>query len=394
MFQVINDPYRSLSGGFGYSLGQGFSKGFNSVLQQHLEDMSLVRSEKMRQLLEEERAQRQADKLRPILQKAGLQEYLADVASVNPGLANQILKSENQRAMGVQEGELFRKLMGGSGGSEPSELAAALGPAGMGQATPTNLKPGDALRYAKYFKDIESSEKANQLRQQQLSQQANQFAATHQLKESEAQTKKETKQQEHIEKLNRPYLEQHEQGVKVASDTKTIAQDMLALLDTGRVGSGWTGALGESELFGLPTKQLQSLETRAYMAKSSELALKLASVGGGVPSSLRIKTAQSIKPNVSQPIGTQRKLLNDIIKGADEVLINDQARQDVLAANDNKQPENIEREIKKRVHAIKKQLSLGLPDPNEYEEGSVWLAEDGSYFKQLSGAWKLIAKPE
>lgn len=111
-------------------------------------------------------------------------------------------------------------------------------------------------------------------------------------------------------KITDAAIKRSESAIDTSDQMEGIANEMLALLDTGKVGTGITGAY--SPIF------LQSDESQQFEALSNELAGLLAS-RSGVATNFKIKLAQSMKPNLRQSTNTQRKLAEKIIETSKEL---------------------------------------------------------------------------
>lgn len=184
-------------------------------------------------------------------------------------------------------------------------------------------------------------------------------------------------QQRTINSTNAPYLKTLDKAVTLADNMETIGEQMQALLNTGNVYSGVKGRFA-------PT-QLQNDETQQFEALSNELASLLASQSG-VATNFKIKLAQSMKPNISQNQGTQRRLVKDILDKSRKLKEFGEVRDELIAENGGEQPANIQSKINQRIKSGSKKQSAELPGAQEYEEGSI-IETDGNFYQNVGNQW-------
>jgi len=168
------------------------------------------------------------------------------------------------------------------------------------------------------------------------------------LQQKQLEQKEVRQQQQAVEKKNLPYLTELRENVDWANRVKNIADEMMQLLESGKVSSGLKGYL---------PGVLQSSESQRFEALANELASLKASELRGPVTSFKLKLAQLMKPHLLQKIGTQKSLLQNILKNVDEVLLSERAREEILNEHGGKEPNNFESLIKRKIHALKKEGS-------------------------------------
>lgn len=134
-----------------------------------------------------------------------------------------------------------------------------------------------------------------------------------------------------------------DEGIANAKQLKSSAEEYLALLDTGKVDTGFTGAY-------LPN-QLQNKETEQANALSEELAGMLLK-NFGTATNAKIKFARNQKPNPGLSADSQRKLAERLIKKADKVIQEGNIRDELILSNNNETPSAIKQLVGERLKAL------------------------------------------
>lgn len=323
MVQILKQP------GFGERLGEALGTGLGGGLSGGLQALA---SQRLQNLAQERTASQ--------FEKAG---YPRQWAYFDPRIQAELVKAQERRPGEEAYAESINKLLGTD--TSATETKPIAEPTSVTQL-PTEVKPKPRLN----------------------ERQATELAKLGFEKRKREESKLE-KQQTHIESQNEPYLKEIRESKPIAQQTQNLAKEMLTLLDTGKVKSGLKGYVPEA---------LQNPESQQFIAKANTLAGLIAASGKGVPTNFKIKLAQISKPNITQSSATQRKLLNDLIKDTQKILLKDEARQAIIDENDGVQPKNIESLIKKRVHQLSKsgQLAIGktveeLPNAAEYKGAEI-----------------------
>jgi hypothetical protein len=166
-------------------------------------------------------------------------------------------------------------------------------------------------------------------------------------------------------------IKRSETAIDTANQMEGIANEMIALIDTGKVGSGIAGYA--------PTV-LQGDESQQFDALSNELASLLAS-RSGVATNFKIKLAQSMKPNLRQSTKTQRKLAEKIIETSKELRTKAEERIGSTSEGSAKQ------EIKANTTGSQN-LFESLPNPAQYKGRKILDEKTGQVLISDGSSWK------
>lgn len=140
-------------------------------------------------------------------------------------------------------------------------------------------------------------------------------------------------QQKAINTMNAPWLKDNEKAYGNARAALQELDYMEELLNTGKVSSGGMGKITPGFL--------QNTETQQFDKSSNTLAGLLAGAQGGVPTGLRIKFAQSQKPNLEQDPKTQRALIQKLRAEAERAVMRNEIKDRIIEENGGEQPSNM-----------------------------------------------------
>jgi hypothetical protein len=117
-----------------------------------------------------------------------------------------------------------------------------------------------------------------------------------------------------------PFIEQEAKELKAQQDAGKIAKKMLNILNKNE--KKWPGVIG-GNIGNLAGKELESLilrdpDVREYMSLGTALVTAIANTRKGVPTNYKTKLEQYAKADISQPIETQRRLLEGVVENTDE----------------------------------------------------------------------------
>ncbi len=170
---------------------------------------------------------------------------------------------------------------------------------------------------------------------------------------------KENKQK-YIDSANKSWNTNFDKSLDIANKMEDIAGQMETLLASGKVKSGLLGRA-------TPEFMLND-ESRTFEALSNELASLIAS-NSGVATNFKIKLAQSMKPNITQPKKTQMQLLQNVRKQAGKILSKAEIRDNLIASNNGMQPQNIGSLVEKAYKDQKiSKSSMGTQPSNNKRE--------------------------
>lgn len=274
---------------------------------------------------------------------------------------------------------LFQNLGGLMGLFQQQEPTAQAGitPSGLDESIQQQVQQqiSPQVEQAKRIQDVFTS--PGEKRQQELLE----------LKKQSATEKAFTKKQQAIDKANEPFLTQLNKGIPVAEEMYDKANEMLKLLETGKVANTLVGSIAETPGIGRIAKPFLNEESQRFLALSNDIAALLAA-NSGVATNFKIKFAQERKPNLTQKVATQKALTEDIIKQAKKVLERERIANELVGKNNYQQPPNLKSQVDKiyRENLAKEQKkqskkTQGLPPVNAYSEDAI-IEIDGNQFKK------------
>jgi hypothetical protein len=152
------------------------------------------------------------------------------------------------------------------------------------------------------------------------------------------------KHQARIEAANKPFLETFSPEVNAAKKLNELAQHALGVISTGKSEEGLKGSILGSSNF---TASQLSGEGQDLLATYNEIAELLAARRKGPQTAARIKLANSIKANLGQSKAVQIKRLEKVIEDAQPFLQKDAIREQLVEANNGRQPANLEGKVNK-----------------------------------------------
>lgn len=208
-------------------------------------------------------------------------------------------------------------------------------------------------------------------------------------KQDLAKQKLELAQQANIDKKNAPILKSIEESGSPARRVTKLSDDLLSLLDTGKVITGLAGRFTPAFL--------QTEEGQQFLSKINKLVLEQAQLGKGVPTRLRLSLEQLSKPDVWQNPKAIRKLLQDIKNDPEtqKAISKDIAREQIEEEYGDKHPSNIRSIIEKRAKEIRSQNKQTnqpqtfseLPPASEYPGKIARNPETGQRMRSVNGEW-------
>lgn len=200
-------------------------------------------------------------------------------------------------------------------------------------------RPGEEA-YAKSINQILGGEQGVELpNNARLNAQQATNLANISFKQQEAREKHESARQKNIDATNKTWNTQFDKSLDIANKIHDISSQMKDLLSTGKVNSGIAGRY--------TPEFLQNDESRQFEALSNEIA-SLIAANSGVATNFKIKLAQSMKPNLTQPRKTQEKLLGNIIDQSGKIRTKGDIRNELIAENKGNQPANLGSLVEKK----------------------------------------------
>lgn len=197
------------------------------------------------------------------------------------------------------------------------------------------------------------------------------------------------KQQEAIEKHNASFNKELDKKEAAAIKLLQISDRMDSELDTRKTSSGIYGQIQEK--LGLPKNE----STSNFDSDAESAAILRATLIPGNTTNERLKASRREKPNISQPIGTQRARIAVMRNDALDVLDQVEARRQLIEENGNNEPKNMKYAVEKRARELKAERksvfkigsvvsesnSKGIP------EGATSIGEDGNPYVRKNGKW-------
>jgi len=385
---IILNQKKGLGDILGESLAQGFGGGLDYLFEH--------KYGQLRDKYEQEKQEKQYKKNLSDLISSGYSEpeanKLLTLARIDPRLAASSMKpgvtaiNPQQQAQGLsglgfkpEEAQAIsqldpklqlevvkRKLMEPGNQAYASALSSILG----GSQAPQNIGALNQQQVTK-LAELGLAQQRELARERRHTQQFN-------IKDLREQQKLALGKEKDVIKNNMPYIKQLNKAAGNAEDIQFIAAEMLELLNTGKVGSGITGAFTPGVL--------QSSESQRFEQLSNELATKLAGQSG-VATNQKIKLAQSIKPNLSVRRDVQQKGLQSILEQTQRVLSERDLANSVIEASKGKQPENLQGVIKKQLK--NQEIISKLPNAQEYLDDTI-IEIGGKKFIKSNNTWKEI----
>jgi hypothetical protein len=202
-------------------------------------------------------------------------------------------------------------------------------------------------------------------------------------------------QQTAIENSNSKYNEDLDRRAKAAKNLVNIANAMEELISGGNVSSGLFGAIQ-----GKLGASVQGGDTSDFDSLSEDAANEAASLLPGVITNEKLKSARRTKPNLSQTKSTQLSRIYAMKKKAEDVLLLDRIRREIVKENGGVQPRNIGRVIEDRVAGLGEDLSksqktsafkigsvVSESNSKGIPEGATSIGEDGNPYVRKNGKW-------
>lgn len=148
--------------------------------------------------------------------------------------------------------------------------------------------------------------------------------------------------QKHIDTTNKPYTDTLDKAVEVNKKIYDIAREMKDLWE-----QGITSSLG-----GFLPNFLLDTNSQTFQTLSDSLA-PLIAAQQGVATNLKVKLAQSAKPNLNQNKQTQINGIERLIKQARKTLLRDEIRGILIEENGGEQPPNLRSLVEKEYRRLK-----------------------------------------
>lgn len=323
--------------------------------QSSLDSLEKLVNLKLGDIQQQQARQRQIPGLQALFPNYNPQQ-LESLAAQDPGLLRELYKNQARQPGEEAYAQSLASILGGSA---PNQLA-------QGLSNP-RLNAEQATKLAQIALQKQQNEEARKIREAQ-------FAESSKLKREQFETARSQKQEQQqataqtkVDLSNKPYLTMLQKGEDLGRNIVSIADQMQALLDTGKVFSGVKGKF--------TPRIAQNTETQQFESLSNDLASLVAS-NSGVATNFKIKFAQERKPNLAQKPPTQKALVQKIRQEGQNVLDRAEARDRLIEGNEGKQPENIQSLINKTVKLQQKpqqlkQIPLNLPDASNLPDGKV-----------------------
>jgi hypothetical protein len=181
-----------------------------------------------------------------------------------------------------------------------------------------------------------------------------------------ALVQKEIAQQKSIE----PFLKGQAEDYNNAQKLYSKAKSMLKLINDNE--KDWPGQLKGTLL---PDQAYTNPHIRKYLSDANSLVTALANSRKGQPTGFKIKFEQLAKPNLSQPVETQKALLKDIIKESEMVFANQRLLNQVKRENGGTFPADIRSRLIEQ--GLKDQLDFSSSKSGEEFRGNFRKNDEG-----------------
>lgn len=336
--QVINDPYRSLSGSIGASLGTGLGQGLQALAQHKIDELQRqVGASNLKKLFPDITAE----------QAAGIS---AQPESIQKEYFKQKLGEPSQQEALKLLQQYYDSIAQGQGAQDQTGLAAL-------QQKPVGPKPLIAPGI--------SSEKALDLMQKER-------------QEQRAQKEFGLKEQKDIQQQNVPFRQQTLKNKDFTKGYLPAARRALGLLKSGKVVTGLGGGMVPGALL------TSSPESGLYDKEIAEVVVGLSNALKGNATNLKIKKVEEGKVSRTDPVETQKKRLQEIIDQGEEAEIMSDIEDRLITENNEREPRNLKAKVtqeynkydKYRKEAEKK-YDKYLPNPYTLQPGSKIRFGDG-----------------
>lgn len=202
--------------------------------------------------------------------------------------------------------------------------------------------------------------------------------ATQLAKLSSQEKERQSREQERIVAQNKPFTKVLDTNLEAAKPIRNLANEMISLLKTGKVQ---TGQIGGRAIGGLA-----SAESQRYDQLANQLVLELSERTKGRPTDFKIRLQQLTKPQRTQKQEVQEKRLQDLLNDANEVILQDTIRDQLIQENNGVEPKNLKNLVKRKIQEFrqtnKKKEMDELPDPMLYtgrkiedDEGTIFQSD-------------------
>ncbi len=189
-----------------------------------------------------------------------------------------------------------------------------------------------------------------------------------------------------IDASNSPYLKQLDVATNNARELKSDADELLKLLNTGKVAYG---------ISGYRPNLLHTNESAKFDTIARTIAGKLASQKG-LPTKFKIQYAESTKPSLTNKSrAVQRELIEKIINDSNRIMVRSDIKDQIITENEGIQPANIGTLVENRVKELTKHVSND-DDKKQlegflYPEGDeVELLGTGNRYIMKNGSWQEV----
>jgi len=192
----------------------------------------------------------------------------------------------------------------------------------------------------------------------------------------------ELKKQSEIADNNRPFLTKLSKGNENSQNLFTTVNEMIDLKKQSGVAQGLWG-----NVVNYTGNVLQNKPTQRFVQLGNKLANDYAGQSG-IATNFKIKTAQTIKPNITTANEVQDEGLQDILKETTRVINQQNLGEDIIMRNGGKEPPHIEAEIHKELKQVER---IPLPNVEQYPNRTI-IKKDGYKFERVSNAWICLGK--
>ncbi len=385
--QVINDPYRSLSGSIGASLGTGLGQGLQALAQQKIDQLQKQSRSKAYEDLGYSRSE--ASALTALPEKIQAQ-YLKEYGPQAPLPQQMQPQMKSQQSQNL--GQTFQALE-----QQPQEGNLQGLFEALGALKPKNLGQEIAMQQGNQFLSPEQNQEAiNRYVQSALQQPQRQQPQPSEIKresvglnypeindvlkkqklmegigatgerrlgKTEAKSLREesrrerevfAKEQALLQKHNEPFLKDLDANYKIDKEIVNIVDDLMKLEKSGAIPQTFWNYLASPEsIIGKKAIHELSPEAQEYYALAKRLAIIKAQKG--IPSKARLLAEEASKPQNYMHPQARQKLIKHYEKEALPTVFQDQAREEILGKTNGLYPRNFIDLVKRRGAELQNQ---------------------------------------
>ncbi len=188
------------------------------------------------------------------------------------------------------------------------------------------------------------------------------------LKSGQSEEKQEARQAK-IVKDNAPFLKVFTEYIDNAKDRSDTAKRALALVNDDKVTNGPTGLIPERILTSFNQGDSDFVKETSHLANSKALELR------GPVGKAKLEAAQREKATLSDPKESKKRVLEREIENGRKAEILEQAYEEILAENGQKQPADFETKIRLRAKQISKRDLFSEEAPKEVKKQETFFAK-------------------